>query len=106
LVRTVAAQALGWLRCGEPVVLNVLLSALSDEDSEVRGSAARSLGQLGQPDPAILSALRVALDEERNQEFVPVDFRFPSVRDLAFEALWALAGKASTDERMEERING
>ena len=98
--RSAAAEALGAMGRGEPDVLNTLLSALNDEDAWVRGSAAWALGELGQPDPAILSALRATLNEERNREDALVGSRTQPVREFAFEALWELAGKASTDERV------
>lgn len=104
--RNATIEALGTLGRGEPIVIKALLSALSDENDRVRGAAAWALGKLGQPEPAILSALRAKLDEEKSLVLVTVSGRRQSVRDFAFEALWELAGKASTDERMGKRING
>ncbi|MGD9100432.1 MAG: HEAT repeat domain-containing protein [Anaerolineae bacterium] len=98
MMRRASAEALGSLGCGERTVLDALLSALSDEDARVRGVTAWALGELGQSEPDVLAALHIALDEERNQTNINVGGRVQSVWDFAFEALWKLADKVSTDQ--------
>jgi HEAT repeat protein/energy-coupling factor transporter ATP-binding protein EcfA2 len=56
-------RQLGLARTKEPVVLDTLLKALSDPDSNVRQAAANALGRLGVKEPAVLDTLLKALSD-------------------------------------------
>jgi len=93
-VRSGAAEALRELGVGSKAVVEALLAALRDKHADVRGAAAHALGKLAPPDNYVAETLRrMCKARTKKERYVGVSGRFMTVKDFAFEALWAIVDK-------------
>jgi HEAT repeat protein len=85
---------LGRLGQASEAVVNALLAALRDKESNVRGRAAAALGRLGRPRPEVLRALRDRLDDQESC-LIPTESSLTgtTVGEAAFIALGQLVTK-------------